>query len=467
MTKEIAKIKKIKEIVKDMKLSIPNYQRPYKWTEKNIVQLLNDLYSNFEEDKKVYRVGAIVIHEDKTENKSNIVDGQQRLISLSLILYLLNKDSSSPLSGDSLPLLNENLPHSISADNLIKNKNATEQFIQDRIKDKEAFSNYILDICELVYIELENIDEAFQFFDAQNARGKSLAPYDLLKAYHLRELDADKQTVYQCVENWEKAVDSEVADLEQVISKTLFRLRRWYKYQQAESFTNKELDTFKGANTSDNYPYINQQLANFNLYKLYQAFPMLIDRRFSQLSFQSTQPIINGELFFKYIEHYRQNYIFLFDKKTGFLNNLEIFKEKLDSSQEGERLNSLKEYGLLHFINSYPGANRVGDGYIKNLFQCLVMLYYDKFGQEHLVQAIEKCFRWCYRIRLMQGRVFYRTIENEVYGEHSLFSHLMRVEKSREFLEFIIDKYKQEFDFNNHTGLSTLLGSDLEKKNEQ
>ncbi|MFZ7276446.1 DUF262 domain-containing protein [Avibacterium endocarditidis] len=467
MTEEIAKIKKIKEIVKDMKLSIPDYQRPYKWTEKNIVQLLNDLYSNFEEDKKVYRVGAIVIHEDKTENKSNIVDGQQRLISLSLILYLLNKDSSSPLSGDSLPLLNEKLPHSISVDNLMKNKNATEQFIQDRVKDREAFSNYILDICELVYIELGDLDAAFQFFDAQNARGKSLAPYDLLKAYHLRELDADKQIIYQCVENWENAVDADIADLQQVISNTLFRLRRWYKFQRAESFTNKELDTFKGANASDNYPYINQQLANFNLYKLYQTFPMLIDRRFSQLNFQSTQPIINGELFFKYIEHYRQSYIFLFDKKSGFLNNREIFKEKLDSLQDGKVLNSLKEYGLLHFINSYPGANRVGDGYIKNLFQCLVMLYYDKFGQEHLVQAIEKCFKWCYRIRLMQGRVFYRTIENEVYGEHSLFSHLMRVEKSREFLEFIIDKYKQEFDLDNNTGLSTLLGSDLEKKNEQ
>ncbi|MEE3622360.1 DUF262 domain-containing protein, partial [Avibacterium paragallinarum] len=120
---------------------------------------------------------------------------------------------------------------------------------------------------------------------------------------------------------------------------------------------------------------------------------------------------------------------------------------------------------LLHFINSYPGANRVGDRYIKNLFQCLVMLYYDKFGQEHLVQAIEKCFKWCYRIRLMQGRVFYRTIENKVYDEHSLFSHLMKVDKSREFLEFIIDKYKQEFDLDNHTGLSTLLESDLEKKN--
>ncbi|MFU2020407.1 DUF262 domain-containing protein, partial [Avibacterium paragallinarum] len=283
MTKEIAKIKKIKDIVKgEMKLSIPDYQRPYKWTEKNITQLLNDLYSNFEKDKKVYRVGAIVIHKDT--DKSNIVDGQQRLISLSLILYLLNKDSSSPLSGYSLPLLNEKLPHSISVDNLIKNKNATEQFIQDRVKDKEAFSNYILDICELVYIELGDLDQAFQFFDAQNARGKSLAPYDLLKAYHLRELKTKKQTIYQCVENWENAVDADIADLQQVISNTLFRLRRWYKFQRAESFTNKELDTFKGANASDNYPYINQQLANFNLYKLYQAFPMLIDHRFSQLS---------------------------------------------------------------------------------------------------------------------------------------------------------------------------------------
>lgn len=445
MTEEIAVIKKIKDVVKD-ELSIPDYQRPYKWTVKNITQLLNDLYFNFEKGKKVYRIGAVVIH--KNGNTKNIVDGQQRLISLSLILYLLDK-----LDKNDLPLLEEKLSHSISVDNLRKNKNAVEQFIKDRVKDKQEFSKYILEICELVYIELNNIDEAFQFFDAQNARGKSLAPYDLLKAYHLRELDADKETIYQCVENWERAVSADFADLGQVISKTLFRLRRWHKHQYAESFTKEDLDTFKGANAKNNYPYINQQLANFNLYKLYQAFPMLIERRFSQLSFQSTQPIINGELFFKYIEHYRQNYIFLFDKKDGFLNNREIFKEELDS---------LKEDGLLNFIDSYPGAYRVGDKYIKNLFQCLVMLYYDKFGQESLIQAIEKCFKWCYRIRLMQKRVFYRTIENEVYGEHSLFSHLMRVDKSREFLEFIIDKYEQKFDLDK---LSILLGSDLEKKN--
>ncbi|PVX40650.1 hypothetical protein C8D76_103226 [Pasteurella langaaensis DSM 22999] len=190
---------------------------------------------------------------------------------------------------------------------------------------------------------------------------------------------------------------------------------------------------------------------------------MLIDRRFSNLGFQSTQPIINGELFFKYIEHYRDNYIFLFNKQKGFLRKSDIFKDKLKE----------KYSGLLDFIDSYPGAYRVGDKYIKNLFQCLIMLYYDKFCQKgiemsenqsrNLIQAIEKCFRWCYRIRLMQTRVFYSTIEKEVYGKDSLFSHLLKSDSPREFLEFVINRYEQKFDKNDKTGLKGLLESDLEK----
>ncbi|MEG9531470.1 DUF262 domain-containing protein [Mannheimia indoligenes] len=443
MTQEIAEIRKIKDIV-TKELSIPDYQRPYKWSVKNITQLLNDLYFHFENGKKVYRVGSVVIHKDD-KNKLNIVDGQQRLISLSLILYLLEKDANS--SSEIYPLLKEKLSHTISADNLVMNKNASEQFIQDRVKDKKAFANYILEDCEFVYIELNDIDEAFQFFDAQNARGKSLAPYDLLKAYHLRELDADKETIYQCVENWEKAVDADIADLKEIISETLFRLRRWQKYQTAEKFTNKELDTFKGASSDKNYPYITQQLASFNLYKMYQAFPMLMDSRFNQIHFQSTQPIVNGELFFRYIEHYRESYIFLFDKQKGFLTETEIFSGKLGNYDNN----------LLRYIDEYPGSYRIGDKYIKNLFKCLVTLYYDKFSEENLIQATEKIFKWCYRIRLMQGRVFYRTVENEVYHPNSLFSHLIRSDNSREFLEFIIDEYNIEFDNDNKTGLVSLL----------
>ncbi|HDL2192463.1 TPA: DUF262 domain-containing protein, partial [Mannheimia haemolytica] len=141
------------------------------------------------------------------------------------------------------------------------------------------------------------------------------------------------------------------------------------------------------------YPYITQQLASFNLYKMYQAFPMLMDSRFNQIHFQSTQPIVNGELFFRYIEHYRESYIFLFDKQKGFLTNSKIFSGKLRDYDNN----------LLRYIDEYTGAYRIGDKYIKNLFKCLIILYYDKFGTENLIQAVEKCFKWSYRIRLMQS----------------------------------------------------------------
>lgn len=451
--KEIAKIREIGEVIKE-NLSIPNYQRPYKWSLKNITQLLNDLYFHFENGEKIYRVGSVVIHKNKDE-MLDIVDGQQRLISISLILYLLEKDPKDNQKSDdyfrkNYPLLEQKLSHSISVGNLVKNKIAVEQFIKERVKDKQKFANYILKTCEFVYIELDNIDEAFQFFDAQNARGKSLAPYDLLKAYHLRELKADQETIYQCVENWEKAVDADTANLKQVISETLFRLRRWHKYYYAETFSNKYIDIFKGVNADKKYPYVIQQLASLSLYKMYQTFPMRVHRRFSQINFQSTQPIVNGELFFHYIEHYRESYIFLFNKPNGFLNNSDIFKNEFTEMR--------KSCGLLDFIDSYKGSGRVGDGYVKNLFQCLVMLYYDKFAQENLVQAVEKCFKWCYRIRLMQGRVDFRTIEREVWSDNSLFLYLMRIDNSKDIFDFSIDRYEKSKELYIDEELAKLLG---------
>lgn len=88
---------------------------------------------------------------------------------------------------------------------------------------------------------------------------------------------------------------------------------------------------------------------------MYQAFPMLMDSRFNQIHFQSTQPIVNGELFFRYIEHYRESYIFLFDKQKGFLTNSKIFSGKLRDYDNN----------LLRYIDEYTGAYRIGDKYIK------------------------------------------------------------------------------------------------------
>ncbi|MGC6756730.1 hypothetical protein ACP0GT_25630, partial [Escherichia coli] len=47
--------------------------------------------------------------------------------------------------------------------------------------------DFLLNRCQVVCFVLQDISEAFQFFDSQNARGRDLAPHDLLKAFHLRE----------------------------------------------------------------------------------------------------------------------------------------------------------------------------------------------------------------------------------------------------------------------------------------
>ena len=61
-------------------LTIPDYQRPYQWTLKNVVQLFHDIDTH--RDKTAYRLGTIVFHFDEEKSELNIVDGQQRTLTL-------------------------------------------------------------------------------------------------------------------------------------------------------------------------------------------------------------------------------------------------------------------------------------------------------------------------------------------------------------------------------------------------
>ncbi len=66
-------------------LTIPAYQRPYSWNEEQVIALVNDLIEAFEKEKKNYLIGNMIF------DKKDIVDGQQRTITLSLIVYFLMK----------------------------------------------------------------------------------------------------------------------------------------------------------------------------------------------------------------------------------------------------------------------------------------------------------------------------------------------------------------------------------------
>ena len=68
---------------------IPPYQRPYKWGVNSVNQLINDIITFSESGTSEYRLGTLVLHQQGQE--LYIVDGQQRTITLILLLSELRK----------------------------------------------------------------------------------------------------------------------------------------------------------------------------------------------------------------------------------------------------------------------------------------------------------------------------------------------------------------------------------------
>ena len=85
-------VKSISEVLQNRSLKIPEYQRPYKWERRHIRNLFNDVREAIEKNKSEYRIGSVILHK-KDDINIDIVDGQQRLISISLLMYCLDKNN--------------------------------------------------------------------------------------------------------------------------------------------------------------------------------------------------------------------------------------------------------------------------------------------------------------------------------------------------------------------------------------
>ena len=75
----------LRQVLIEKILKIPQYQRIYCWGEKNVIRLLDDLFNI----DKPYCIGSIIL-QLKGSNVYDIIDGQQRLVTLSLLLLQLN-----------------------------------------------------------------------------------------------------------------------------------------------------------------------------------------------------------------------------------------------------------------------------------------------------------------------------------------------------------------------------------------
>ncbi|MEG1555741.1 MAG: DUF262 domain-containing protein [Bacteroidales bacterium] len=422
-----AKVLKVKKILAKS-LSIPDYQRPYRWKDENVRLLLQDVFDSWKNCKKSYRIGSVILHQEN-ENILNIVDGQQRLTTILLILKQLK-------AKNELLSLCEKLEynHTDSNNNIIENHKFIGKWIDENVSnEKDKFCEYLTDYCEFVEIIVDDLSEAFQMFDSQNGRGKELEAYNLLKAYHIRAMETEEQnTKIECDKRWEDAArfpknEKEIQDiLKQIFNEQLYRTRKWSNKEDAYQFSKKKIGKFKGITFdkkhSIEFPLQNHQLLQYVAKKYFDSIGLEakgIKSRFVNGDSENINPfvsinqdIVNGKAFFDYIETYVEIYKRLFV-------NLET--------------NELSEFKTFYkaFCRDYSGAYRTGDNYLREVYKSLIFLIFDKFGEVGVNKFYRIFYALIYRVRLEKMQVKYDSVA-KYPRENNLFS---TIEKAKCFLD--------------------------------
>ncbi|WP_278713367.1 DUF262 domain-containing protein [Bacteroides finegoldii] len=70
---------------------VPHYQRGYRWQRANVLDLLYDISDFIHSDKKSYSLQPLVVYHSEKDNTYHVVDGQQRLTTISILLGYLGE----------------------------------------------------------------------------------------------------------------------------------------------------------------------------------------------------------------------------------------------------------------------------------------------------------------------------------------------------------------------------------------
>ena len=346
-------------------LCIPNYQRPYKWTIQNVSDLLGDItdaikdYDQYGSSFK-YRIGTILVYENN-EGVLEVIDGQQRIITLTLIRKCIDPSYSNSI-------LNNQFNNKETQANIRANYTFIREWFSLKESSKADVINAYSNILQTVIIYVSRLSEAFQLFDSQNNRGKELDPHDLLKAYHLREMVNYPYEMRRAVTKWEEHDTSAIKIL---FSNYLYDIWNWSRGKKTHDFKVKDIDTYKGVNEGSYYTYARRAS---------KAMPY----------FQITEPFVAGNDFFEMVDHY--------------LNLLEYVKKLGDDDS----------FGPIKEILASSDGNK-GFDHTKNLFYCVLLCYYDKFHNFDEM-AVKKLFLWSFMIRMDIERLGFDTINNYAIG---------------------------------------------------
>lgn len=228
--------------------SIPAYQREYAWEGEEARRLIEDVHSAMldaggEGGGNPYFLGSILlcnaptaesvepVPADAGSRLANVVDGQQRLLTLAIVFACLRDKLKRPDLGALLqgpggsklvlraadqdfferivqapgatnrdrgekPGVNASATHK----NILKNRNVLRQYLRT-IGDAEctALADFLADHCNIVRLEADDEDYAYQIFLSINERGKDLTVEDIFQAEIIGPLDCEEQTKYKAI----------------------------------------------------------------------------------------------------------------------------------------------------------------------------------------------------------------------------------------------------------------------------
>ena len=229
---------------KEFEFFIPGYQRPYAWTEKEAGELYDDLYDAFSnQDDETYFLGSIVLIKEKDKPNAEVIDGQQRLTTLTMLLAVISPYVSDKETWNKYLIEKGNRYEGISEkprvrlrerdraffEEYVQNvkldelfnypdidlKNESQKLIKDNcklLKEKieESFDNaaqiedfgiFIINHCYLIAVSTPDRNAAFRIFSVMNDRGMNLLPIDIIKADVIGNISEEKQNEY--TEKWE------------------------------------------------------------------------------------------------------------------------------------------------------------------------------------------------------------------------------------------------------------------------
>lgn len=370
--------------------------------------MLDDITEARRASKEVYRVGTLILHKEEKndEVKYNIVDGQQRTITFALLLKALGEARHIDFLDQNLsdnPYNRHNVPNNFRALQRrmeVKNKDGEEG--RNKEWELEQLRGYIESQCEMIVVITDDISEAFQFFDSQNARGKSLYPHDLLKAYHLREMrDVDEAQTEKIVNDWEASDQSKLSSL---FGQYLYRIKEWCHDNRAYMLNEQNIYKFKGLIKKDRTPYAQFYKGSFAYADMvnHSYMPFVSGTR-AVNAFQLDAPIIAGKPFFDYTRHY---FALLKDiqdnrKYEGFyINDNEIVKT-LDANYR----------------------HGTGNSIVRLMFDAALLLYVDRFCPETFPTKTELnmfdsfvlyAFVWAYSLRAQYRNLGWASAQNYI-----------------------------------------------------